>query len=380
MDFGISEEQVMLKKTVRKFIENQCPTTRVREVMEDSTGFSSKLWREMADLGWMGLNIPEEYDGIGMGFMDLVVVMEEVGRAVLPAPLMETAMAAEALLLAGTEAQKKEYLTRIASGELVASLAIDEPTGYWEAAAVNAEAIREGNRFIVSGTKLFVPYANVAGMLVCAVRTSRNNDPEQGVTLMLIDPKSPGVSVNVLTTMDEAYRLCEVQLDRVSVGESQVLGEIDTGWQILEKVLQKASVALAAETVGGSERALEIALQYAKERVQFGKVIGSFQAIKHKLADMLVKLENNRSAVYYAGWALENDAPDAAVAASVAMACGSDTYYQTSGEAIQILGGIGFTWEHDIHLFFKRAKRIEIALGNASYHREKIAQLWLDAN
>ena len=379
MNFVLTEEQIMLKKTVRKFLENRCPTTFVREVMENPGSYSTEIWHEMAEMGLIGLNIPEEYDGIGLGIMDLVVVMEEIGRAILPAPYLETIMAAEAILLVGREDQKKEFLPKIASGEMMATLAIDEPTGHWNAAAVSAKAVREGNEYRINGTKLFVPYANVAGLVVCAVRTGEVSNSEDGITLILLDPQASGVEISLLSTMDETYRLYEIKLENVLVNESQVLGEVDRGWTVLEEVIQKAMVAISAESIGGSEKAMEIALKYAKERVQFGKVIGAFQAIKHKFANMLVNVENNRSAVYYAGWAFGQSKSEATLAASVAKAYSSETYYQTTSEAIQILGGIGYTWEHDMHLFLKRAKRLEVTFGNAFYHREQIAKSWLDS-
>ncbi|MHB1128232.1 MAG: acyl-CoA dehydrogenase family protein [Bacillota bacterium] len=377
MDFSLNEDQVMLKKTVRSFMEDHCPTTFVREIMEDPLGYSPKIWQDMAELGWTALTIPEEYDGIGLGFMDLVVVMEEMGRAVLPAPFLETILAAEAILMAGNEVQKKEYLPQIACGELIATVAIDEPAGYWTASAVNAKAVPDGDGYKVSGTKLFVPYANAAGLIVCAVRTATGACPTEGVTLVLIDPKADGVTLTDIKAMDEAYRLFEIQLDNVAVSASQVLGEAGKGWSVLEKVIQKAAVALAAETVGGAERATEIAVQYSKERIQFGKPIGTNQALKHKAADMIVAIENDRSAAYYAGWAVDTGAPDAAIAASAAKACGSDTYTKCTTEAIQILGGIGFTWEHDMHLFYKRALRVAVTCGDASFHREQLIKHWL---
>ncbi len=377
MNFGLSEEQSMLKKTVRKFMEDRCPTTFVREMMADAGGYSPKQWQEMAELGWMGLTIPEEYDGMGMGLVELAVMMEEMGRAVLPAPFVETLMAAEALLQAGSAEQKKEYLPRIASGELIATLAMDEPEGFWEAAAIKAKAVPEGDGYKVSGTKLFVPYANAAGLIVTAVRTAEGAAPEEGITLICLDPKAPGVTVTPLKTMDQAYRLCEVQMDGVAVPAARVLGEAGQGWPVLEKVIRKYIVALSAEMVGGAEKAMEMTVQYAKERVQFGKPIGSFQAIKHRCADMLVDIEGSRGSLYYAAWAVENDVPGADLAASAAKAYCSDTYFKVTAGSIQCFGGIGFTWEHDIHLFFKRAKRLETTCGDATFHRERIAELWL---
>jgi alkylation response protein AidB-like acyl-CoA dehydrogenase len=376
-NFGLNEDQVMLRTTANKFMTERFPVKFVRQLMEDPKGYPPDLWKAMAELGWMGVSIPEAYGGMGMGLPFLMVLLEQMGRVLAPVPYLETVVAAEAIVQAGSEAQKQQYLPKIASGDLIATLAVDEPDGFWEADAVVARAVRKGDGYRVSGVKLFVPYAHVAGLVVCAVRTGSGAAPEEGITLLLLDPHAGGVTAKPIPAMDETYRLCELTLDGVAVPATQVLGKEGEGWAILDQVRQKAAVLAAAEMVGGAERAMEMVVEYSKMRQQFGQLIGVFQAIKHRCVDMLVDVQGSRGTVYYAAWALENQAKDAALAVSSAKAYASDTYVNATKKGLQSFGGIGFTWEHDIHLFLKRARRLEMAFGDATYHREKIASLWL---
>jgi alkylation response protein AidB-like acyl-CoA dehydrogenase len=376
-NFGLSEEQALLQTTVRKFMTERCPTTFVREMMEDSVGYSPAMWKEMAELGWLGVNIPEEYGGSDMGFVFMTVVMEQMGAALLPAPFLETAMVAEAIVQGGTGDQKQDYLPKIASGDLIATLAVDEPEGFWSAGAIQARAVRDGDGYRVTGTKLFVPYAHVAGLVLCAVRTSDEANAEDGITLLLLDPKAEGVAVDSLLIMDESCRLCELRLDGVKVPAASVLGEEGRGWSVLDRVRQRATVLAAAEMVGGTEKTMDMIVEYSKMRQQFGKFIGSFQAIKHRCVEMLVDMQSSRGTVYYAAWALDNQVEDTELAVSSAKAYASDAYADATQKALQSYGGIGFTWEHDVHLFMKRARRLEMVFGDATFHRERIASLWL---
>ena len=376
-NFGLTEEQVMLQSTVRRYLEKECSTEFVREMMEDADGYSPKMWKDLAEMGLLGVNIPEPDGGSGMGLMGLMVVMEQMGRALFPGALLETMIVAEAISQEGDEEKRKFYLPKIASGDLIGTLAIDEPEGFWDEHAIQAKGKREGDRYLLSGTKLFVPYGHVADLMVCAVRTADSGRPEEGVTLLLLEPKKDGAKVETLSTMDESYRLCEVSLDGVSVPTSRVLGEEGAGWRIWDRLRQKATVLASAEMVGGAERAMEITVAYSKERLQFDKAIGSFQAIKHRCVDMLVDVVSSQGSVHYAAWAVENQAEDAEVAVSSAKAYASDVYVNTAQKALQSFGGIGFTWEHDIHLFLKRARRMEMTFGDAGFHKERVAGLWL---
>jgi alkylation response protein AidB-like acyl-CoA dehydrogenase len=376
MDFGFSDEQDLLRQMARAFLAEHCPMAFVRRMMEDDKGYSPELWHQMADLGWLGLAFPEAYGGQGFGFVDLTVILEEMGAALLPSPFLSTVLlAGQTILLGGSETQKKTYLPKIADGSLLATLAMTEPSGRFDAAGIaEVKATPEAGGFCIVGTKLFVPDAHVADVLVVAARTQDTGDKSAGISLFLVEGNSPGLSTTLLKTMDQTRKQCEVVFDNVHVAHDHLLGAVDMGWPILHKVLNIATVALCAEMVGGAQRVLDISVAYAKERVQFGRPIGSFQAVKHKCAEMLLQVESAKSAAYYAAWAVDEDIPDAPLAVSTAKAYCSDAYRHTAGEGIQIHGGIGFTWEHDMHLYFKRAKYAEFTFGDATYHRELVAQ------
>ncbi len=376
MDFGFSEEQDMLRQTARAFLEENCPTTLVRQLMEDDKGYSPELWKKMAELGWLGLAFPEAYGGQGLGFVDLTVILEEMGAALLPSPFLSSVLlAGQTLLLGGSEEQKKTYLPQIADGSLIATLAMTEPSGRFDAEGIQeVKAVPEGDGFSLSGTKLFVLDAHIADVMVVAARTKEAGDKSFGISLFLVDRNAPGLSTTLLKTMDQTRKQCEVVFENVRLGPDRLVGLVDMGWPILQKVLNIATVALCAEMVGGAQRVLDMSVNYAKERVQFGRPIGSFQAIKHKCAEMMLQVESAKSAAYYAAWAVEEDVPEAPLAVSMAKAYCSDAYRNTAGEGIQVHGGIGFTWEHDMHLYFKRAKFAEFTFGDATYHRELVAQ------
>ena len=376
MDFGFSEEQDMLRQMARDFLAEKCPTSFVRQMMDDDKGYSADLWNEMAGFGWLGMLFPEEYGGQGLGFVDQMVVLEEMGAVLLPSPYVSSViLAGQTILTAGSEAQKQEYLPKIADGSLIATLAMTEPAGRFDAEGINdVRALPSNGGFQISGTKLFITDAHVSDLMVVAARTKDAGDKSFGVTLFLVDSNTPGITINLLETMDQTRKQCEVIFDNVQVGRDRVLGQVDMGWPALQKVLNIGCAALCAEMVGGAQRVLDISVDYAKERVQFGRPIGSFQAIKHKCAEMMLQVESAKSAAYYAAWAVDEDVPEAPLAISMAKAYCSDAFRNTAGEGIQVHGGIGFTWEHDMHLYFKRAKYTEFTFGDATYHRELVAQ------
>jgi alkylation response protein AidB-like acyl-CoA dehydrogenase len=375
MDFGFSEEQEMLRSSARDFLAKEAPMTYVRKMMEDDRGYTDELWRKMAGLGWMGLVLPEEFGGSGLDFVDMVVVLEEMGRAVLPGPFFSTViLAGIAIAEGGSAKQKAAYLPKIADGSLKATLAQLEPSARWDADGIELTAKTEGGGYTLDGTKLFVPDANVADLFVVAGRAPGSKGAE-GVSLFLVDAKTAGVSVTMLKTMDQTRKLGEVTLKGVKVGSDALLGTAGGGWKLLERVAHRGKVGLAAEMCGGAQKVLEMSVEYAKVREQFGKPIGSFQAIQHKCANMLVEVESSKSITYYAAWAVANDVAEAPLAAAMAKAYTSDAYRHTAGEGIQIHGGIGFTWEHDMHIFFKRAKSSEVTYGDATWNREIVARL-----
>jgi alkylation response protein AidB-like acyl-CoA dehydrogenase len=378
MDFGFSEEQEMLRQSVRDFLDAECPMTYVRQMMEDERGYSEDQWKKMVDLGWTGLVIPEQYGGAGLNMVDMVVVIEEMGKVVMPGPFFASViLGGLAIDLSGSEAQKQRYLPDLAAGKIKATLAQVEESGRWDAPGIGLTAKAAGGGFSLSGTKLFVHDAHNADILVVPARTGGSGG--DGITLFIADAKAKGVAIRLLKTMDQTRKLCEVTFTDVAVGKDAVLGGVGAGWALLDRVVDRAKVALCAEMCGGAQKVLEMSVEYAKVREQFGKPIGSFQAIQHKCANMMVQVESAKSATYYAAWAVANDVAEAHLAACMAKAYCSDAYRFVSAEGIQIHGGIGFTWEHDMHLYFKRAKGSEVTFGDATWNRELVAQVVLDA-
>jgi alkylation response protein AidB-like acyl-CoA dehydrogenase len=344
-------------------------------MMDDEKGYSPELWKKMAGLGWQGLVFPEQYGGVESSFLDLVVLLEEMGRALMPAPFLSTVVqAGRAILLAGNEEQKKEYLTKIANGDLIMTMALTETAGGTEAADITMKAKPAGGAFVLNGKKMFVPDAHAADSFIVVARTRNTARKENGITLFLVDAKTSGIKIEKLKTMS-GEKLCAVDFNNVSVPAANILGTVDKGWQVVKQVLEEAIIAECAWMTGGARWVLETTIEYAKSRVQFGRAIGTFQAIQHKLANVAVEVEGCTSLTYYAAWtATEND-PNRALAASMAKAWVSDSYKHATFEGVQIHGGIGFTWDHDMHLYFKRAKHGEIVYGDGDYHREKVAQL-----
>lgn len=294
MDLGFSEEQEMLRTSARDFLTTECPTDLVKEMAEDEVGYKPEMWAKMAELGWMGLAFPEEYDGMGMTFLDLAVLLEEMGRACLPGPFFSTVvLAGFTVLEAGSEQQKKDILSKIASGEAIATLAITEPSASYDASAITVKAVADGDGYVISGTKLFVENAHIADYIIVATRTREGGAPEDGITLFVVDGKAPGITTTLLRTISGSKQ-CEVSFDSVKLPKASVLGEVDKGWPAVDKVLEKAAAAKCAEMVGGAQATLDMSVAYAKERIQFGRPIGSFQAIQHHCANMLTDVDGSR--------------------------------------------------------------------------------------
>jgi alkylation response protein AidB-like acyl-CoA dehydrogenase len=372
VDFAFSEEQEMLRRSARDFLAKESSSKVVRKLMESPTAFDEALWKKVADMGWTALGIPEEYGGVGT-FLDLVVVLEEAGRALLPGPFFATmGLAVPVLIEAATDAQKKEALGAIAQGSARATLAMTEESGRWDPESVTLAAKPTRDGWQLDGVKHFVPDAEVADYTVVVART--RGEGEDGLTLFLIKGRPQGMTVTHLKAMDMTRRWTEVRFDKVQLDASSVMGSAHNAWPRLKRALEWATAALCAEMIGGGQKVLETSTEYAKTRQQFGKPIGIYQAVSHKLADMLVQSESARSATYYAAWTVDADAPDRSLASSMAKAYVSDAYKKIAGDGIQVHGGIGFTWEHDMHLYLKRAKASEVTLGDATYHRELVAQ------
>jgi alkylation response protein AidB-like acyl-CoA dehydrogenase len=367
MQFGLTETQQTLKNTARKFLAAECPLAEVRKQMETETAFDSALWGKIAEQGWTGIVFPEEYGGFGMGMVEMAATLEEMGRALLPGPFSSTVLLAGSLLeAAGNDSQKQKYLSAVCRGEAKATLALLEDSASWSPDAVQMKA----SGLTLNGRKLFVPDAAVADFVIVAARMDGD------LALFLVPSNARGLRITNLPAMDATRKLYEVTFDSVP---AELLAQGGSARKALDRTLDIATVGLVAEMTGGMQRLLEITVEYAKTRKQFGRAIGEFQAVQHQCADMLVYTESSRSAAYYAAYAIQEGIPEARLAVSVAKAYASDAYREVGNRAIQVHGGMGFTWENDAHLFYRRAKASELAYGDAAFHRERIAKLVVDA-
>ncbi|MFZ3233946.1 MAG: acyl-CoA dehydrogenase family protein [Stellaceae bacterium] len=377
MDIGFTEEQELLRETARKFLDGECDSRFVRARMAEPAAMTDEFWQKLAAQGWLGIVYPEAYGGSGLGLVDLVVLMEEMGRRVMPGPFLSTVLLGGlAIAEAGTPAQRREWLPRIAAGEKKAALAWTEPQLRWDAAGIALAARETPGGFTLSGSKLFVGDAHLADILVVVARTRDGSTMEDGVSLFLVPRGTSGMTVATMPTIDETRKLCEVRLDNVALPAAALLGEKHAGWATLARVAARATVALCAEMCGGAQQVLDMTVDYAKLRIAFGKPIGSYQGVKHQAADMLVALENAKSLTYYAAWALDEGEAEAPLAVAMAKAAASDMARKVAGAGIQLHGGIGMTWEHDLQLYFKRAKAAEVMFGDAAWHRERVARLF----
>ena len=362
MDFGLSEEQRRLKDSARAFLSGECPTPALRKIMASEDGYPRELYAEIAKLGWCGLIVPEEFGGAGLGMLDMAMILEEGGYAAMPGPfLFSSVLAASALKLGGSKELNSKWLAPLADGKAIGTVGVVESAGSIEAVDIATVASQDGAGWRVSGKKMVVPYANVADFIVVAAR----NDAGE-IYLFVVDAKSPGVNVRSLKNLDLTRRVSSVEL--MSAPAERLRG----GPELFAKLIDVAAVAIAADSLGGSERALEMAVEYSKVREQFGKPIGSFQALKHAAAEIVADLEPARALLWYAAYrAGENSSREA----SMAKARLCDIYSRTTDRAVLMHGGIGFTWEHDMHLWFKRARFNESYFGSPGYHRERVAVL-----
>ena len=371
MEISITKTQKEIAKEARRFLKKECPLDYIFEMVDDPRGITEDFWHKMAEMDWMAMRIPEEYGGMEMEQMDINMLLEEMGRAMVPGPFFSTIMlATEAIIEAGNDSQKEQYLPQIADGKLKGTLAFYEPESGTDPNYIQMEANFLGDDIVLKGIKLFVPDAHLVDFIVCAART------EDKATLLLVNTDTDGVTIATLPTMDGTRRLGAVEFNDVRLKADSILGEIHQGWNPLQRILQRAQVGLAAECLGGAEYAMVAATDYAKVRVQYDQPIGGFQAIKHRCANMYVDVESSRSILYWAAWALDHATEkEAMIAASVAKALCTEAFTRVASGAIQVLGGTGFTWENGMHLYLKRAKANEAAFGNPDYHREKIIQL-----
>lgn len=359
MNFGLNESQEILKESARKFFAGECPMAEVRRLMETDTAFDANLWAKLAEQGYTGILFPEEAGGVGLGIVELALLMEEAGRALLPGPFFSTVALAGSVLLANAgAAQNSKLLSAISQGEARATVAFLEATASWDPADLQVTAVNGK----LKGEKLFVPDAAIADWIIVAAKNG----------IFLVDPKSSGVRIAPMHGMDLTRKFYSVQFDNAP---AEKIGDASS----LSRALDVATVALAAEMIGGMQRTLDLTVEYAKTRKQFGKPIGMFQAVQHHCADMYLETESSRSTVYYAAWALQENAPDASSAVSIAKMYASDASRTVGNRGIQVHGGMGFTWENDLHLYYRRAKASETCLGDATFHRERIARLVIDS-
>ena len=364
MDFSFSPDKQLLKNSARGFLDEHVKPAHVRALWDDGRGESEALWKEMAQLGWLGLALPEDAGGSALGLVETAILEEELGRAACPSPYLPTVLAAMAIDRFGSAAQKSRWLPAVAGGGARATVALMERELDWGAGSVQTRAEERGGKTVLTGVKQFVPWAHVADVILVPAVAGAS------IAVYTVDASAPGVTVTPLSSMDPGLRLSTVTLDGATVaGEARLPSA-----GVLEFLLERGAVAAAAEMLGAARRCLDMAVDYAKVREQFGQPIGSFQAIRHKCAEMLLDVENSHAAVYYAAWSLEHGAADGALSASVAKAYVSEAARKVCGDAIQVHGGIGFTWEYDLHLYFKRAKALEPMFGDADYHRELIVR------
>jgi alkylation response protein AidB-like acyl-CoA dehydrogenase len=367
MDYGLTEQQEILRKSAKDFLTAECPKSLVRQMFEDEKGFPPDLWKKIAELGWPFLVFPEEYGGGGGSFIDLCVLIEETGRFLLPGPFLSTVIGGLAILEAGNEEQKKRLLPQIASGETIATLAFTEPSAVYTWDGITTKAAEKDNHYILNGTKLFIPDAHIADHIICVTRTGKT----ESITMFLVDAKSNGLTLTPLRTMARNKEF-EVKLENVEVSRENMLGKPGDGWTAIEKVLHKATIAKSAEMLGEAQQVLDLATDYVKERKQFGVPVGSFQAVQHHMANMLIDLEGARFLIYQAAWKLSEGLPcDKEVA--MAKAWASDGLNRVAALGHQCIGGVSLIEDHDLPLYMRRIKQDETTFGDAVFHREKLA-------
>ena len=367
MNIDLSEEQKLIRTSTQEFLKKEFPKDYIRELEESEEGYSPKLWKEMAELGWMGLNIPEEYDGMGMNFLDLIIMLEETGYNLLPGPFFSTVSGAFPILDAGTEEQKGKYLPLIASGEIKLTLAITEPSATYDPSGIQVEAVEKGADFLVNGEKLFVDNAHVADYLVCAVRTSHEGEPGNGISLFIISTQAPGITIRVVPGIG-LDKQCEVSFKDVKFPRENMLGDLNGGWEILKRALKKAQIGKCAEMLGGMRASLDMSNAYVKKRMTYGRPIGSYQVVQHYLSNIWIDIETSRNITYLAGWKINEGLP-CGKEVSAAKAWVGKAFARVTERCVQIHGAIGLTREHDIGLYYRSAKAWDLAFGDGRYQK-----------
>lgn len=373
MDFDLSKPQKMLKDSARSLLARECSTEQVRKLMATDTAYDEKLWKSLADQGWTGMMISEDQGGLELGLVEMAAVAEEMGRACLPGPFISTLWASALISESSSGEQKSRYLEAISTGEMKATVALLESSADWNPLSVQLHAEKVLDGYFLTGRKEFVTDADVADVIICVARSGEE------ILLLPVNRKAEGITVTATPAIDATRKLYTVDFENVHVAASDMLASGKHAQETLARATAIATVALCAEMLGGMQWTLDTTVEYAKTRQQFGRAIGSYQAVQHQCADMLLLTESARSAVYYAAWAVTENDPAAPTAVSIAKAYCSDAAREVGNRGVQVHGGIGFTWEHDLHLYYKRAKGSEIMFGDANYHREQIARQVVDA-
>ena len=375
MNFGFSEEQELLRQEVRKLLDAQAPMETVRAIAETPEGFSRDLWKQMGELGWLGLTIPESYGGAGLGMVDLVVVLEETGRSLLPSPLVATTLAAAAIRDFGSEAQRARWLPRLADGSAIGTIAVQEAGDRLDPAGVRLAGRRDGDGWRLTGEKIEVLDGGVADLFVVAFRTGAGDDE---IALGVVERGAPGLAPRPTPSIDRTRRVARVRFEDVAVAADAVLPA--PGAPAFARLLDRAAAVVTAETIGAAEAALRLTVDYARERVQFGSPIGRFQGVKHPLAEMHVDVESFKSLLYYAAWCLDQNDPETPRFVSMAKAYAGEAFARIGIDGVQLHGGVGFTWEYDIQMYLKRSKWARAAFGDPDHHYDRVARLRVGAN
>jgi alkylation response protein AidB-like acyl-CoA dehydrogenase len=371
MDLRFTEQQEILKKSARDFLAKECPKAKTRELEKDAKGYDPALWQKMAELGWLGFNIPEDYEGMGYSFEDLTMHIEEVGKNILPGPYISTVVNTFAIVAEGSDEQKKDLLPKISNGNCILTLAWLEDSGLFDASGVAMKAAKKGDGYTLNGTKLFVDSAHVANEMIVVART-KDGTGEDGITLFLVDAKAAGIKTEVIPTIGHDH-LCEVTFKDVAVAAKNVLGKVDKGWAIVQMLVRKGSILKSAESLGGLQAVVDMTVAYSKERVQYDRPIGAFQALQHKMSDMWIHLGTSKYLLYEAAW-LESEGQSSSKESSMVKAYINEAYKQVTALGVKLHGGIGTSSDHDVSLYYRRAKAADTVYGSTDYHRELVAQ------
>ncbi len=377
MNFGFSDEQELLRAEIRRFLDQNAPLEEVRRISEnESTGFDRNLWNRMGELGWVGLTTPERFGGVGLDFVTLIVVLEELGRTLFPSPLISTVLAARAIELAGSDAQKERWLPSLADGSRIGTVALLEESDDYAARGIQLRAQSAGGDTKLAGKKCFVPDAGCADLFVVPFREGQGEGgDDESISLALIERESSGVSTLDYESMDLTKRMGELQLDGVPVGDEQRLGNPGAAWPIVARLIDTGAILVTAEVVGAAEGGLALTTEFAKQRIQFDQPIARYQSVKHPLAEMYVDIESFKSLIYYAAWCLDEDHEDLAASVSRAKAYASETFPRVGIDGVQLHGGVGYTWEYDIQLYLKRSKWARPIYGDVDFHYDRLAAL-----